>query len=163
MRAGFLVHRCGLFPLTFFCHVRLEGKDDRRCQGSLWVSLWGFCNHDLIIHQRPDFHPKMTSKHHHTGGTGFSIWILGRNKHSIYSTFCFSWSIIPDTHFIFLFLIFFCLLFYFLFRAAPVAYGSSQTRGWIRTVAAGLRQSHSNLGSQPHLRPAPQLMATPDP
>ena len=29
-------------------------------------------------------------------------------------------------------------------------------------VAARLRQSHSNAGSDPRLRPTPQLMATPD-
>jgi len=32
----------------------------------------------------------------------------------------------------------------------------------IGAVAASLRQSHSNLGSEPHLRPTPQLTATPD-
>ena len=35
--------------------------------------------------------------------------------------------------------------------------------GLIRAVAAGLRQSHSNTGSEPCLRPTPQLTATPDP
>ena len=48
-------------------------------------------------------------------------------------------------------------------RATPSAYGGSQARGLIGAVAAGLRQSHSNTGSEPHLRPTPQLMATPDP
>ena len=52
---------------------------------------------------------------------------------------------------------------FFLFRATLVAYGSSQARGQIGAVAAGLRQSHSNAGSEPHLQPPPQLMATPDP
>ena len=51
------------------------------------------------------------------------------------------------------------LVFFFFFlsfsRAAPVAYGGSQARGLIRAVAAGLRQSHSNVGSEPHLRPTP--------
>ena len=47
--------------------------------------------------------------------------------------------------------------------AAPTAYGGSQARGLIGAVAAGLRQSHSNMGSEPPLRPTPQLMATPDP
>ena len=37
------------------------------------------------------------------------------------------------------------------FRAAPLAYGSSQARGGIRAAAAGLRHSHSNTGSEPHL------------
>ena len=34
-------------------------------------------------------------------------------------------------------------------RAAPAAYGGSQARGRIRDVATGLRQSHSNAGSEP--------------
>ena len=43
---------------------------------------------------------------------------------------------------------------FFFFRAAPVAYGSSQARGQIRVVAAGLHQSHSNAGStKPRLWP----------
>ena len=64
--------------------------------------------------------------------------------------------------------LFFSFLFFFFFffvfsRAAPTAHGGSQARGLIGAVAAGLRQSHSNLGSELHLRPAPQLTATPDP
>ena len=51
----------------------------------------------------------------------------------------------------------------FFFRAAPVAYGDSQARGLIGAVPAGLGHSHSNARSEPHLRPTPQLMATPDP
>ena len=47
--------------------------------------------------------------------------------------------------------------------AAPAAYGSSQARGRIRAVAAGLHQSHTNVESKPHLQPTPQLTATPDP
>ena len=41
--------------------------------------------------------------------------------------------------------------------AAPAADGGSQARGRIGAVATGLRQSHSNAGSEPHLQPAPQL------
>ena len=48
-------------------------------------------------------------------------------------------------------------------RAAPEAFGGSQARGLIGAVATGLLQSHSNTGSEPHLRPTPQLTATPDP
>ena len=59
-------------------------------------------------------------------------------------------------------LFFFFGLFVFS-RATPMAYGGSQTRGLIRAVATGLRQSHSNASSKPHLRPTPQLMATLDP
>ena len=47
-------------------------------------------------------------------------------------------------------------------RAAPAAYGDSQA-GIIGAVAASLRQSHSNTGSEPCLQPTPQLTATPDP
>ena len=51
----------------------------------------------------------------------------------------------------------------FVFRAAPSAFGGSQARGLIGAVAASLHHSHSKVGSEPHLRPIPQLMATPDP
>ena len=44
-------------------------------------------------------------------------------------------------------------VFVCLFRATPGAYGSSQARGWIRAVAAGLPANHSNAGSEPHLWP----------
>ena len=51
--------------------------------------------------------------------------------------------------------------FFCLFRAAPAAYGSSQARGRIGAVAAGLYQSHAR--SELRLRPTPQLRAMPDP
>ena len=35
-----------------------------------------------------------------------------------------------------------------IFRAASVAYGGSQARGQIRALAASLRYSHSNVGSE---------------
>ena len=47
--------------------------------------------------------------------------------------------------------------------ATPMAYGGSQARDLIGAVAAGLRQSHSNMGSELRLQPTPQLMATLDP
>ena len=46
----------------------------------------------------------------------------------------------------FCFSVFFLLLLLF-FRAAPVAHGGSQARGPIGAVAAGLRHSQSNAGS----------------
>ena len=63
---------------------------------------------------------------------------------------------------------FFLILFIYLFIfaiswAASTAYGLSQARGRIGAIAAGLHQSRSNVGSEPHLRPTPQLRATPDP
>ena len=51
--------------------------------------------------------------------------------------------------------------FFFLSRASPMTYGDSQARGLIGATAAGLH--HSNAISELHLRPTPQLMATPDP
>ena len=54
-----------------------------------------------------------------------------------------------------LFILFYFISFY-LFRATPVAYGFSQSRGLIGAVANG--HSHSNARSEP----TPQLIATPD-
>ena len=48
-------------------------------------------------------------------------------------------------------------------RAAPMGCGGSQARGWIRAVATGLYQSHSNAGFKLHLWPTPELTAMPDP
>ena len=62
------------------------------------------------------------------------------------------------------FCLFVCLFVFFChFRAIPMAYGGSQARSQIRAVAAGLHHSHSNTGSEPHLKPIPQLMASLDP
>ena len=67
---------------------------------------------------------------------------------------------------LYLFIYFFCLLSFVVVVAiswaAPEAYGGSQARGRIGAVATGLRQSHSNSGSEPRLQPTPQLTATPD-
>ena len=56
----------------------------------------------------------------------------------------------------------FFVLFFVISWAAPAAYEGSQARGPIRAVATGLRQSHSNVRSEPRLRPTPQLTETPD-
>ena len=53
--------------------------------------------------------------------------------------------------------------FFFLFRAAPMAYGSSQVRGRIGAIAASPGHNHNNSGSEPGLQPTPQLTATPNP
>ena len=59
---------------------------------------------------------------------------------------------------------FIALFFFFgLFRAIPMAYGGSQARGRIGVVATSLHHSYSNEGSNPCLRPTPQLKATLDP
>ena len=64
-----------------------------------------------------------------------------------------------------LFFFFFFFFFFGLFaisQASPAAYGGFQARGPIGAAAASLRQSHSNAGSEPSLRPTPQLSAMPD-
>ena len=60
-------------------------------------------------------------------------------------------------------IILYCIVFFLLFRVAPVAYGGSQARGQIAAVATGLRHRHSNTRSEMHLQPMPWLMATLDP
>ena len=47
--------------------------------------------------------------------------------------------------------VFFGLFVFCLFRAAPAAHGSSQSRGQIGAAAASLLHSHSNTKSEPHL------------
>ena len=60
-----------------------------------------------------------------------------------------------------LFIYLFCL--FAISWATPAAYGGSRARGRIGAAAASLRQSHSNAGSEPRLRPTPQLTAMPEP
>ena len=55
---------------------------------------------------------------------------------------------------------FFFFSFFLFFRAAPEAFGSSQTRGRIGAVAASQCHSRSNTRSKQHLPPSLQLMAT---
>ena len=55
-------------------------------------------------------------------------------------------------------MLFVCL--FVLSRGAHAACGSSQARGRIGATAAGLRHSHSNARSEPHVPPTPQLTAT---
>ena len=72
--------------------------------------------------------------------------------------------VITKVRCLFLFLFYFiCFCLSALSRAAPAAHGGSQARGQIKALATGLRQSHSNLGSEPRLQPTPQLTATLDP
>ena len=52
---------------------------------------------------------------------------------------------------------------FFFFFGLPKAYGGFQARSQIRAITAGLRHSHRHMGSERHLRPTPQLTATPDP
>ena len=64
---------------------------------------------------------------------------------------------------ILIFFNFYFLVFFVFSGAASVAYGGSQARGLIESVATSLHQSHSNSGSKPRLPPTPPLTATLDP
>ena len=55
----------------------------------------------------------------------------------------------------------FCFFVFCLFRAAPVAHGSSQAKGQIRSAAASLY--HNDAVSKLDLQPMLQLMAMLDP
>ena len=59
-----------------------------------------------------------------------------------------------------IYLFIYLLIYFLLFRATLVACGGFQARGQIRATATGLCQSHSSVGSEPSLRPTPQLTAT---
>ena len=59
--------------------------------------------------------------------------------------------------------LFFLFVCFALSGATPTEYGGSEARGLTGAIAASLRQSHSNEGSELHLQPTPQLTATPDP
>ena len=86
--------------------------------------------------------------------------LLGRTTNKVSVLLCIIRIImntVPQTFQVFRF------FFFGLYRAAPAAYGGSQDRGLIRATAASLHHIHSNAGSEPCLRPAPQLTATPDP
>ena len=50
----------------------------------------------------------------------------------------------------------------FFLMVVPMAYGGSQARDLIETIATGLYHSHSNARSEPHLRPNTTAQATPD-
>ena len=50
------------------------------------------------------------------------------------------------------YLFIYLLVFFAISWAALAAYGGSQARGPIGAVATGLRQSHSNAGSEPQRR-----------
>ena len=56
----------------------------------------------------------------------------------------------------------FLFFFFLLSRATLETCGGSQARGQIGATTAGLRHSHSNTGSKPHLQPTPQLTTMPD-
>jgi len=90
----------------------------------------------------------------------FPCWLamLSILSHACWLSACLLWGV--WCFFIFLFYLFFLSFCHFL--ATPAAYRGSQARGRIGAIAMGLRQSHSNAGSEPRLRPTPQLTATLD-
>ena len=71
----------------------------------------------------------------------------------------FKFFLFVSVFFIFILCVNVYFLFFLLFKAAPVAYGGSQTKGQIRATVAGLCYSQSNVGSELCLQPTPQLTA----
>ena len=62
------------------------------------------------------------------------------------------------------FLFYLFIFYFFVFLELYLQHtGDSQARGPSEAVATGLHQSHSNAGSEPCLRPMPQLTAMLDP
>ena len=55
------------------------------------------------------------------------------------------------------------LLFFGLLTANPVAYRSSQAKGWVGAAGAGLCHNYSKAKSKPHLWTPSKLEVTPDP
>ena len=86
----------------------------------------------------------------------FALFPVSNTPSSSWSQHIASWA-----NFLFFSFSFFLLLFFF--RAAPVAYGHSQSRCWIGAAADSPCHSHSNVGSEPRLPSTPQLMVMLDP
>ena len=53
----------------------------------------------------------------------------------------------------FMVILFIVIIIFLLFRAVSTACGGSQARGLIRATTGSLHHSHSNEGSESHLRP----------
>ena len=82
---------------------------------------------------------------------------------NFYSALLLKYNHVETFSILFYFISFHFILFFCFFRAAPAAYGGSQARGPIGAVAASLCNSHSNVRSDLHLQPTPQLTVTLDP
>ena len=74
-----------------------------------------------------------------------------------------SFLVIPLGGYAFIYLFYLFFVVFCLLRAAPMAYGDSQARGLIGAIAAGLCQSHRNVGSELCLQPTQQLTVMPGP
>jgi len=146
------------FPRGFSCRNKGEMRKSYHRLNKTNIQ-----EHKLIWHGLRDpgleqaFRPPAWSVWHSLGAcekrrsTNHLVWSYKPSlKHSSARTM---WSAGDDYYFFV-----FCL-----FSAALAAYGGSQARGRIATVAAGLCHSHSNARSKPCLWPTPQLTATPDP
>ena len=72
-------------------------------------------------------------------------------------------TLVPFFSFLSPFLPSFLSFFLSFFMATPTTYGCSWAKGRIGAAAARLCYRHCNVGSEPHRRTAPQLVATPDP
>ena len=101
---------------------------------------------------------RLVQRHRDGEETGWRVsWLLAHISNLYFFPMCSL-----STHLVFKIIYLFVYLFFFL-----------QMHLWLMEVPSrgaklelqlpALHNSHSNAGSQPHLPPAPQLMATPDP
>ena len=132
-----------IFQRPYFAHRCFKiwvRKTHTICQDP-WRTLTGLLSFDLAILVSACLHHSVLS------------WHTTLQNHMM----CIVWKelshrhVITTSSFIFIF---------FLFRAAPATYGDSQAKGQIGAIAAGLHHSHSDTGSELHLRPTPQLKPT---
>ena len=95
-------------------------------------------------------HPTLENKlyYHHSLSSAFQPFKAASN---LLSTLSYFSRPLPMQLFFFFFFFFFLSLCHFLCCSHGI--WRSLARGLIRAVAAGLRQSHSNEGSEPSLRP----------
>ena len=145
-----------------------DQKDRGRVNLSLFFELWHLRSWFLGLWTRTKSHhwPSWQCPAHRQQIMG----LLGLHKHMNilpyfwnfilfwleYSWFTILWkfllySIVTQAYILFLF------LFFFAFRATPMAFRGSQAKGRIRTIAAGLHHSYNSTRSKPCLWPTPQL------
>ena len=85
---------------------------------------------------------------HHTSAMYIGQWSVVKSNECHF----WAWALraVPPSLLFFFFKFIFYFLVFCLFRATPVAYGSSQARGPIGAIAASLSHSHGNTGSLTH-------------
>ena len=131
------LHCCAFFPT--FTDMKLSLNSNRRFAAYLCHEpyLWG-----SPPSSPPHTHLMLQSKITHY--STIMIYMVILLRHWIYCFLDWTWL----SFLLLLLFFFFCLVVFS--RATPSAYGGSHARGLIGAVGTGLRQGHSNSGSEPH-------------